>query len=360
MPNPKNVYWVILAGGSGSSLWPLSRDDKPKQFLTVTDSNLIQQSVNRLKSYPSFPKTHVYISTGTKLEGQVRKLEKKGLEIEGIITEPGRRDTGPAILLSVLTILKKNPDAYIMFLPADPYIPTKDNQLFASNLTKAMNYLEKNDQIVLLGKKPDYPATGFGYIEYQKSAGSVKQISRFHEKPQLSVAKEYLEQGNMLWNMGMFVGKGATFKKLFKVYAPEMSQGVKQYLDKKGTYDAVKKLSIDFAVMEPASEKGQLAVVPVEGLEWHDVGNVDVFMKIRDKFLRAMGKFPTNNIMVDATNNLFYMANKEKLLALVDVKGLCIVDTKDVLLIASCKNAEKVKRLVIKMTKEPGKYGPYL
>ena len=362
LPKPEHVYWVILAGGGGTRLWPLSRADKPKQFLNLTDSSLIEQSVERLKSYPHFNETNVFVSTSRDQAAHVYENMDNGLEIKGTIEEPGRRDTGPAILLAVTTIMKQDPDANIMFLPSDPYIPKENYHAFSDTLKDVMEAVDTEDKLVLLGKKPEYPATGFGYIEYRQLGGEskLKSIARFHEKPNLERASHYLQQDNMLWNMGMFAGKAKVFDELFRKYAPRMYAGVKGYANGTLDYMDAEKKSVDFPIMEPASLDNQLLVLPVDSFSWQDVGNIDVYLGIKNNFLKSFG-LPQNPIVSFKRHSNKALSHKsDKMIAFVGVEGLCVVDTDNALLIAKCNEAENVKQVVDRLSEQPKKYAPYL
>lgn len=362
LPLPQHVYWVVLAGGGGTRLWPLSRAEKPKQFLELTDTSLIEQSLERLRIYPDFKDTNVYVSTAHDQAHHIYKMMDTGLEIKGTIEEPGRRDTGPAILLAVLTILQKDPQAHIMFLPSDPFIPSKDYQNFSNSIQKVMAATEKEEKIVLLGRKPDYPATGFGYIEYKEDSlgEGPKNILRFHEKPKLPVAEQYLKRDNMLWNMGMFAGRAEVFAKLFRKYAPSMYDSVKGYIEGSCDYMSAEKKSVDFAIMEPASLDSRLMVVPCDSFSWQDVGNIDTFLTIKNQFIADSGQ--ESNPIIEAASHANKAISKraDKLIAFVGVEGLCVVDTENTLLISKCSEAENVKHVVNKLNTQPDKYAPYL
>ena len=363
LPNPKNIYWVILAGGSGTRLWPLSRLEFPKQFLSVTDKSLLKQSIERLKFYPNFSKTHIYISTEKGLRKHFTSMKEEGIEFEGIIEEPSRRDTGPAILLATLEIMKKDPHAYIMFLPADHYIPPKDYSQFGSYLQQMMQHVEEKNKIVLLGKTPKYPATGFGYIEYAQDAvnkSALQAVVKFHEKPKEELAKKYLDQGNTLWNIGIFAGKAETFSKLFKKYANNIYKGIEQYVQGTASYQNVEKKSVDFAIMEPSSKVGKLAVLPTDNFEWQDVGNINSYLAIQDQYLEAQNIEKPKIITKDAMHNKVFLKNKKKLVSFIGVDNLCVVDTDDVLLVTDCDQAEKIKTVVNDMNQNKEKYASFL
>jgi len=335
----KNVYFVILAGGSGTRLWPLSRSEKPKQFLAVGNKKtLLAQTIDRVCDLVD--KKNIWISTTKKHKENIKKYV--GNSIGHIIEEPGLRNTGPAILLACMKIYQQNPQASIIFLPADPFIPNKT--AFVNSLKQAIDFTCKNNQITLLGLKPTYPATGYGYIEFDKSSRETApfKVKKFHEKPTLEVAKNYTKKENMLWNIGMFCGKATIFLQEFKKEAPKIFQGVNAYVNGNGDYKTVKSDSIDYAVMEKSSN---IFVLPVE-FAWCDVGNIEVFLSIQKKHMQL----DENVITVEANNNL--VDTKNKLVALIGVDDLCIVETDDILLITKRNQAEKVKEIVNKLKKE--------
>lgn len=332
------VYCVILAGGSGTRLWPLSRANKPKQFLSVgSELTLLEQAVARVSL--SVPRSNIWV--GTTKEYVEKVQECVGGKIGNIVVEPGVRNTGPAILLSCFEIYKKDPDACIVFLPSDPFIPEKDRFVFF--LDNAIDYIIKNEKIALLGLKPRYPATGYGYIEYDEHSGKAPfLVKKFHEKPALDIAQQYCKQGNMLWNISMFCGKARVFLEEFKKEASHMFEGVRAYVEGIACYEDVVADSIDYAVMEKSK---QVCVFPVD-FEWFDVGNVEVFLSLQQGYKPNKSKV----VSVDAENNLVNADGK--LIALVGVHDLCIVETDDTLLITKRDQAEKVRQVVQKLKTE--------
>jgi len=334
------VYSVILAGGSGTRLWPLSRANYPKQFLSVCDEKtLIQQAVDRVSSV--IKKENIWIGTTAKHKESV--TQQVGDSIGRIVVEPGMRNTGPAILLSCFEIYKKDPDAVIVFLPSDPFIPNKAR--FVSFLERAIDYTKDHERICLLGLKPQYPATGYGYIEYDNAAQQFDNlpfvVKKFHEKPVLDVALRYCQQGNMLWNISMFCGQAKLFLEEFKKEAPDIFDGVKAFVEGRGRYEDIKAESIDFAVMEKSRK---ISVFPAD-FEWCDVGNIEVFLSLQKHY----GLPDACTMSVNANNNM--VCAPKKFVALVGVENLCVVETDDVLLITKQGEAEKVKRLVQKLKK---------
>ena len=329
-----NVYYVILAGGSGQRLWPLSRKKQPKQLLSLgSEATLLDQAINRvlMLTYEDF----IWVSTTKELEASIR-ASLSG-RIGNISVEPGSRDTGAAILLNCFEIYERDPNAVIVFLPADPFIPVRDNKKFAGFLEHAVDFVSTHDKITLLGVEPTHPATGYGYIEYDTATdGAPYPVMKFREKPSAEVAQQYLEKGNMLWNISIFCAKASVFLQEFKTYAPEIYAGVQQYKDGEASYDTVKAESIDYAIMEHSK---QVHVLPVD-FSWCDVGNIEVFLSLKQQY----NTLDNNFIAVESSNNLVDVP--KKLVALVGVEDLCVVETDDALLITKRNKAERVRSIV--------------
>ncbi len=336
-----DVYFVILAGGSGERLWPLSTRNKPKQLLVAGQQyTLLEQAINRVKMLA--PQENIWISTTRQHEDAIKKAV--GSKVGMVLAEPGSRDTGPAILLNCFEIYKKNPAALVVFLPADPFIPESDNAVFAQSLETALAFVREHDHITLLGVKPTYPATGYGYIEYEAADSALlqpRQVKRFREKPSADVAQQYLEKGTMLWNIGMFCAKVSVFMHEFQQSAPEMFQGMVRYTEGQAPFDQVKAESIDYAVMEKSKN---ISVLPVT-FSWCDVGNLEIFLTIKEQ----QGVHEQHCITVQSKNNLIDVPGK--LVALIGIDDLCVVETEHALLITKRGETEKV-RAVVKQLKQ--------
>ncbi|MFC1841599.1 mannose-1-phosphate guanylyltransferase [Candidatus Dependentiae bacterium] len=334
----KNAYFIILAGGSGTRLWPLSRQEKPKQFLEVgEEKTLIDQAIERVSAIA--PKENIWISTTKNHEENIKRYV--GDKIGHIVVEPGLRNTAPAILLACLELHKKDPDAVVMFLPSDPFIEDKDK--FVAYVKSAIEFSMENNHITLFGITPTYPATGYGYIEFDNvnKKDAPYQVLKFHEKPKLEVAKAYVAQDNMVWNICMFCGKVKVFLEEFAKEAPEIFDGVTKYVNGHGDYNDVKSDSIDYAVMEKSKN---IFVIPAD-FPWCDVGNIEVFLTIQKQNMQL----DENVVSVDSKNNM--VSVKDKLVALVGVDNLCIVETNDTLLITKRNQAEKVRQIVQQLKK---------
>jgi len=338
----KNVYFVILAGGSGTRLWPISRKEKPKQFIPVGDKKtLIKQAIHRIAEL--VPKDNIWIST-TQEHAQNIKLHVEN-DIGNIVIEPGLRNTGPAILLACMKLHKHNPKAAVVFLTADHFIP--DKQKFVNYLKQAIDFTLKNEHITLLGLKPKYPATGYGYIEFDNinRQQAPFKVATFHEKPDLKTAQSYIKKNNILWNSGMFCGKTSVFIQEFKKEANKIYEGVSNYLQETGNYNDIKSDSIDYAIMEKSKN---IFVLPVD-FPWCDVGNIEVFLSIQKENMQLKN----NIVSVDSDNNLIDVKNK--LVALIGINDLCIVETDGILLITKKNQSEKVKTIVKKLKKSDNK-----
>ncbi len=338
--NSKNWYALILAGGKGERLWPLSREKRPKQLLPFHNgTSLLEDTIDRIN--PLIAKERIWIVTTKTLQQQVDKAV--GHKVGKILAEPAPRNTGPALIWACMQLAEQNPDAVGIFLPADHFI--KEQDLFVNTVKTAATYAQKHDCITLIGLKPDSPATGYGYIEFDKhNARDVYPIKKFHEKPSLKKAKEYVLADNMLWNSGMFCGKASTFIAECQQHAPKLYAQLEAYLNNKIAYKDIEKLSIDYAVMEKSKN---ICVLPAT-FSWSDVGNLDLFLSLQGKTQEA----DDSVYAINAHHNLVHSNHKP--IALIGVDNLCIVDTPDALLIAKRDDIEKVK-LIVQQLRAAGK-----
>ncbi len=329
-----HLYVVILAGGNGERLWPLSRQDRPKQLLCVGDKTLLEQAIDRAMLL--VPAERIWVSTTVQHKESIEHLVHDS--IGGIIIEPSSRNTGPAILLSCLSIYERDPEARIIFVPADPFISVHEYAKYTGFLDHAIDFINRNKNLLLLGVKPTYPATGYGYIEFdveQSDDGNAPfKVSHFHEKPSVAVAQRYIESGNNLWNICTFCGQVSVFLEEFKRLAPTMFERVTAYRNGQESYESVPADSIDYAIMEKSNN---VWVLPVD-FAWCDVGNIEIFLS----FDQTEHDVPI--VTVDSHNNMVHAS--DKLVALVGVDNLCVVQTDDALLIAKRDKTEQVKEVV--------------
>lgn len=335
----QHIYCVILAGGSGERLWPLSRQHKPKQLLEVGEKQtLLDQAIDRVQML--VPRENIWVCTTQKHAPTIEAL--CGNRLGRIIAEPGARNTGPAILLSCFEIAQKDPEAVVVFLPADPFIPPRDNRKFAAFLEHAIDFTGAHDNIALLGVQPTFAATGYGYIEFSPSSkdSAPYKVLKFHEKPSQEKAQQYLSSGSFLWNIGIFCGRASVFINEFKHLASAMYEGVLGFVLGDKSYDDVPSDSIDYAIMEKST---RVSVLPVN-FSWCDVGNIEVFLTIKNEY----GSLDAQRVVqVDAHNNLVDVP--DKVVALIGVDDLCVVQTESALLITKRSEAEKVRAVVKQM-----------
>ena len=272
---------VIMAGGKGERFWPKSRTNLPKQFLSLTNDgkSMIQHTVERVKKLVDIE--NVYVVTNEMYKNLV--LENiPDIPKENIIIEPVAKNTAPCIGLAAMHIAKKDINSKMIILPSDHLI--KFNEIFIDTLKTTLNVVEKGDNLVTIGITPNYPETGYGYINFTKGenfkdSANVYEVLRFVEKPNLEKAKEYLTSGQYLWNSGMFVWKASTILKNFKEYLPEIYEGLQKIGESINTekYEEVLKKeffnfpseSIDYGIMEKAKN---IYVIP-GNFGWDDVGS---------------------------------------------------------------------------------------
>lgn len=339
-----NVYCVILAGGNGERLWPLSRRETPKQLLALNgEKNLLNQTIDRVKTL--VPEKNIWISTTSQHAQTIHNTV--GNSIGNIIVEPSARNSGPAILLSCLQLYKKDSDAAVIFLSADAFIPETDTQKFLSSLKTALITAQERSALVLFGKKPTQADTRYGYIEYDVQAENAARVVSFKEKPDSATAQTFFAAKNMLWNMGIFVGGVQEFIEQYKEHAPIMVTQVQKFLAGNLKYDLVTAQSVDYAVMEKSKN---LYILPID-FDWCDVGNISIFVSLKKKFgtARLLADEKNKVISVGSHNNVVDV--HDKVVALVGVDDLCIVQTDDALLITKKDQAEQVKAVVQQLKK---------
>ncbi len=343
------VYTVLLAGGTGSRLWPVSRELFPKQLVSLAgDDSLIQNTIKRLN--PVFDTENIRIVCGEDHYYEVsRHLEDIGVSAEGkVITEPCGRNTAPAILLAILKILKKEKDAIILVFPSDHVI--SDVEGFHKCLENALA-LAANNHIVTFGIKPDYAETGYGYIEGgRKIKGGGHAIKRFVEKPDQETADNYLKAGNFFWNSGMFAFKASVMIGEFKTFEPGLLKNLKKLVAKKGEiteeeYCKLKDNSIDYAIME----KTKKGVVLPSDFGWSDIGS---WKSLYDFLPKCEGdNVLEGDVMLQNTKNCF-IRGEERLIVANDLENIVIVETPDTVFVSDMESSKNVKSIVTELKKQ--------
>jgi len=342
------VYPVLLAGGSGSRLWPVSRELFPKQLVNfVGTDSLIQNTIKRL--FPVLTAEDLRIICGDDHFFEIgRHLEEIDIPAEGkVIAEPCGRNTAPAILLGVLEILKKEKDAVILIFPSDHVMTNL--QEFQENLKTAIS-LAKSNYIVTFGIKPDYPETGYGYIEGAKKVKSgALAIKRFVEKPDEKTAKKYLKAGNFFWNSGMFAFKASTLIKEFRAYELEMLKSMQKMVSRGEVtienYEQLPDISIDYAIME----KTKKGVVLPSDFGWSDIGSwkslYDFLPKEEDNNVTE------GDVVLQNTKNCFIRGDN-RLVVANDLENIVIVETPDTVFVSDLETSKNVKAIVQDLKKQ--------
>ena len=334
---------IILAGGSGSRLWPLSRDMYPKQLLSIDqDESLLQQTFGRLSEFCAgediVTVTNVKHYSDIKL--QLNKIDKNNV----VIAEPLGKNTAPAIACTLEYFRQKNDtDDIVLIVPSDHLI--KDINKFNETVKSGLGFAKK-DYIVTFGIKPLYPETGYGYIKANNNI-----VEKFVEKPDYETAVKYLNEGNYYWNGGIFMGKISVLMAEFEKYAPEIysalnrldfSQGTKIQYD---IYEQMPSISIDYAIMEKSD---RIALVELQS-DWNDLGSWQSLYKVKKK--DENGNVLTGKVITDNVKNSFIYSQKE-LVAVADLENVVIVETEDAIMACPMNKTQDVKKLYEKLKNE--------
>jgi mannose-1-phosphate guanylyltransferase len=351
---------VIMAGGSGTRLWPLSRSNYPKQFLALGDSvqTMLQQTISRLAGIEHQPamlicnEEHRFIAAE-----QVRQIDAKH---SGIFLEPVGRNTAPAIALAAFKAIEDGGDPLLLVLAADHII--EDEKAFSKAVEQAAVFATQ-DKLVTFGILADKPETGYGYIKCgNKIDGSGYFVDKFVEKPDLDTAKTYVKSGNYFWNSGMFLFKASRYLTELKTHRPDIYDACKKSMEiqandfdfirvDKEAFEACPDDSIDYAVMEPLcsdNKTNDVVVIPMDA-NWNDVGGFSALWEVSKK--DADGNSFKGDVESIDTKNTLVVAD-DKLVVTIGVEDLVIVNTKDVVLVAHKNHAQEVKQIVNKLKAE--------
>ncbi len=347
----KNYYAVLMAGGVGSRFWPVSTTQNPKQFhdMLGTGDTLIQKTFKRLNTF--VPTENILILTNERYNDLVLE-QLPMIAQEQVVLEPAMRNTAPCILYAALKIHKMNPNAVMIVAPSDHWI--EDEEAFAKDVTTCFQKCEVEEVLCTLGIQPSFPNTGFGYIEYDKqSTTSLKKVIQFREKPDYDTAKLFLEQGNFLWNAGIFMWGVQTIINAFKKYQPVQFKlfeaGISSYNTEKErifiqeNYEKADNISIDYAILERSDA---IFVLPAS-FDWNDLGT---WGSLYDKLDKDGKKNATVNgklLEIEAERNMVRLP-KGKLAVIDSLKDYIIVDKEDVLLIVPKSKEQDIKAIVAK------------
>lgn len=341
---------VIMAGGSGERFWPQSRSARPKQFLSLTSDGetMIQKTIGRLA--PLVDKEDIFIVTNRKYIGLVKE-QLPDIPAENILAEPAARNTAPCIGLAAGIIAKKyGEDTVMLVLPSDHLI--KFNSMFINTLRQAVSVAESDNNLVTIGITPTYPETGYGYINFSDTETSYPgayNVVRFVEKPNIELAKQYVNSGEYLWNSGMFVWKTSSILMNLREFLPETTASLEKIAECYGTdrfesvleeiFPKVESKSIDFGVMEHAKN---IFTIP-GNFGWDDVGSWLALERINPT--NEFGNMVKGDVISIQTKNSTIIGGK-RLIATIGIDELIVVDTDDAILICSKENTQDVKKVI--------------
>ncbi|PKA83428.1 mannose-1-phosphate guanylyltransferase [Ulvibacter sp. MAR_2010_11] len=343
-----NYYAVIMAGGIGSRFWPVSTQEFPKQFhdMLGTGQTLLQKTFSRLNAI--VPAENIYILTNDRyLDLTLSQLPE--ITTKQVVLEPAMRNTAPCILMSALKIQKENPDALMLVAPSDHWI--EDEAAFIEDVQTCFKACEEDNILMTLGIQPTFPNTGYGYIESDKSSdNSIKKVKQFREKPDYETARQFIAEGNFLWNAGIFLWSVESITAAFQKETPTMytlfadgspfynTDNEKEFVATH--YEKAENISIDYAIME----KSDNVLVKQASFDWNDLGT---WGALHDK----MTTDASQNAVVratphlkDAMGNMIYTAS-EKLVVIEGISDYIIVDKENVLLIYPKEKEQNIKNL---------------
>ncbi len=348
-----HTYAVIMAGGGGTRLWPVSRRERPKQLLPLLGKEtLFQSTVARLENL--FPPERILVVT---VEEQAREMQKQAPHIpaENYLIEPAPRGTASVVGLAAVALQQRDPQAMMAVLTADHFIRNRD--LFHYLLRAAFD-VAKNDYLVTLGITPTHPSTAYGYIQQGEPLEGnyrypVYAVQRFKEKPDQVTAEQLLRSGNHAWNSGMFVWRVDAILSEIERQMPQLSAVLKEIsaawntpqrneVIRKYWFD-LKTETVDYGIMEKAE---RVAVLPAGGLGWNDVGSWDTLFDVLLPDMNGNVSTTTHHLAVDTHNTLVYSNEDERLVVTIGLDDMIVVDTGDVLLICKTDQAQKVREVV--------------
>jgi mannose-1-phosphate guanylyltransferase len=348
-------YAIIMAGGSGTRLWPLSRKSKPKQFLDILgQGSFLEQSINRLTGL--FPRENILVMGSMEQQKLLSMATNGYLSHKNVLLEPVARNTAACIALATHNVLRAG-DALMCILPADHYI--SDEMEFRSALLNGLHAAEDSECIVTMGIIPTMPAIGYGYIkagDFLKASYDARHVLRFVEKPKLEQAIEYLQEGTYYWNSGVFFAKASVMEEEIKKFLPEMHEMI-QMVGKSlhcglisqayNEYANIEAISIDYGVIEKSE---RLLMVPGH-FKWSDMGDFDALREIVKQDKQGNAILKGRLMGVNASNITLY--SDKKLVVVTDIQDIIIVETQDLLYLCRMGSSQKTKDIV----KEIGQAG---
>ncbi len=352
----EKMYGVIMAGGGGTRFWPMSRQKRPKQLLNLSGNDLmVNESIDRLAF--SIPTKDIFIVTNQSQVSTMKEAVDGRVAEDHILAEPSARNTAACIGYAAVEVLKKYGDGIMVITPSDAYI--KDTKEFTRIIEVATDAAAKTDKLVTIGITPTFPATGYGYIKYDMDEPEeYKPVKEFKEKPDLETAIEYVESGNYAWNSGMFIWKASVILEKFKQYIPDIYEELIKIMDALETdreaeviqeiYPNIRKISVDYAILEPSAAGGDVLVVPGE-FGWNDVGSFDMLNVLHDENEDG-NVIVGDSIAIDTTNSI--ISSSKRLIATVGIDNLIVVETEDAIMVCPKDRAQDVKLVVDRLNED--------
>ena len=349
----KKTYGIIMAGGGGTRFWPVSRQKKPKQLLNLSGKDLmINETIDRLRRVVNLE--DIFIITNSSQAEEMMEVTQNRILKDHILVEPSARNTAACIGYAAMEIEKKYGDGIMIVAPSDAYIKNVDK--YVEVLEQAVEAVERENKLVTIGIMPTFPATGYGYIKFEKTENTaVKTVTEFKEKPDEERAKYYISTGNYVWNSGIFIWKASTILKKYKKYIPDIyaelikiGEAINTENDLetiRAIYPEIRKISVDYAIMEPSAMEGEVLVIPGE-FGWSDVGSWDMMNVLRETDSQGNIAFG-DTVMIDTSNTIVYSSGK--LVSVVGVDNLVVVETDDAIMVCKKENAQDVKKIVEKL-----------
>jgi len=354
---------VVLAGGGGTRLWPMSRKNKPKQFCKlISDKTILEETLARFEEWP---KEKIFIATTKNLIEPLQEI-LPNFPKENIIAEPSKRDTAPAMGYAALRLSLADENEPIAFIPSDHYIGQVDR--FIKSIQKAEEVIKETGKLLDISIHPTSPNTALGYTKVsnrvlEKDGVEFYQFESHTEKPDFKTAQKYLENGNYLWHANYYMWTPKLFLEAYQEHSPEIHKDLMKIKEaiKEGDeekvdeiYSQMKKISIDYAIMEKMSPKN---VLIIKGdFDWKDIGAWDTLHEnLMTKTDEKRNLVRGERLNIDTSNSIIY-GTDEKLIATVGLEDIVVVDTKDALLICSKSKAQDIKKVIEELEERGKKY----